>query len=82
MTATFQCQECKTLIDDAELEILRQELGSDEGESCPNCGSYDVDIAPHRSATIKRPDLWGAVNDTFQTEAELNGIRDSQGRLL
>jgi hypothetical protein len=42
----------------------------------------DLIYAVDRNATVKRPDLWGAVNDTFQTEAELNGIRDSQGRLL
>jgi hypothetical protein len=42
----------------------------------------DLIYAVDRNATVKRPDLWGAVNDTFQTEAELNGIRDSPGRLL
>ena len=32
--------------------------------------------------TIKRPDLWGNVTATHQTEAELNGFRASQGALL
>ena len=32
--------------------------------------------------TIKRPDLWGNVTGTHQTEAELNGFRASQGALL
>jgi hypothetical protein len=35
-----------------------------------------------RLATVKRATLFDGVVDTFQTEAELNGFRDSQGRLL
>ena len=38
--------------------------------------------AAERQATVKKPDLFGRVTDTFQTEAELNGFRQSQGRLL
>lgn len=34
------------------------------------------------AATVKRPDLWGNVTDTFATETELNGHRLTQGRLL
>ena len=33
-------------------------------------------------ATVKRVDLYGNVVDTHQTEAELNGFRPSQGRML
>lgn len=32
--------------------------------------------------TVKRPDLFGNVKDTYQTEAELNGWRVKQGSLL
>lgn len=35
-----------------------------------------------RASTVKRVDLWGAVTDTHQTEAELNGFRATQGALL
>ena len=31
--------------------------------------------------TVKRADLFGNVSDTYQTEAELNGIRQTQGGL-
>ena len=82
MTATFQCQECETLIDDALLEALCCELGTEKRESCPNCGSCDLDIAPYQPATVKRATLFDGVVDTFQTEAELNGWRPSQGRML
>lgn len=32
--------------------------------------------------TIKRIPLWGNVLDTYRTEAELNGFRPEQGRML
>ena len=32
--------------------------------------------------TVTKPDLFGNVHDTFQTEAELNGFSPSQGPLL
>ncbi len=32
--------------------------------------------------TVKRVDIFGTVTDTYQTEAELNGIRASQGALF
>lgn len=35
-----------------------------------------------KAATVKRATLWNGVVDTFQTEAELNGFRASQGMLL
>ncbi|OGT54339.1 MAG: hypothetical protein A3E01_15350 [Gammaproteobacteria bacterium RIFCSPHIGHO2_12_FULL_63_22] len=37
--------------------------------------------APLAPATVKRADLFGNVTDTYATEAELNGIRQSQGQL-
>lgn len=33
-------------------------------------------------ATVQRVDLWGNLIDTHQTEAELNGFRPTQGRML
>ena len=45
----------------------------------------DVGGAPEQAAvgtpTVKRVDLEGNVIDTFQTEAELNGIRQTQGAM-
>lgn len=38
--------------------------------------------APGKVATVKRATLFDGVVDTFQTEAELNGFRASQGMLL
>lgn len=32
--------------------------------------------------TVKRPDLFGNVTDTYATEAELNGWKPSQGKLI
>lgn len=34
------------------------------------------------AATVKRASLWDGVQDTHQTEAELNGFRATQGALL
>lgn len=39
-------------------------------------------LCPIEPASVKRPDLFGNVNDTYQTEAELNGWRQKQGSLL
>ncbi len=35
-----------------------------------------------KPATVQRVDLFGNMTDTFQTEAELNGHKASQGRLI
>ncbi len=35
-----------------------------------------------RSETVKRVDLFGVVTDTYQTERELNGWRETQGKLI
>ena len=40
---------------------------------------------PHEAServTVKRVDIFGTVIDTYQTEAELNGFRAKQGRLI
>lgn len=37
---------------------------------------------PDRPAYVERVDLWGNVTSTYQTEAELNGHRPTQGVLL
>jgi len=40
------------------------------------------EAVPAGGTTVKRPDLFGNVHDTYQTEAELNGFRPTQGDLL
>ena len=42
--------------------------------------AYPYPALPTR--TVKRADLFGAVTDTFATEAELNGFRPTQGAFL
>lgn len=32
--------------------------------------------------TVKRPDLFGHVHDTYATETELNGFKPTQGALI
>lgn len=58
---------------------------------CPRCGDRfnhePVLGRPHSCPgpdreTVKRPDLFGTVHETYQTESELNGWRASQGRML
>lgn len=48
-----------------------------------DCTSGHVPVAaPSPAPTVKRATLWDGVADTFQTEAEMNGFRATQGRLL
>lgn len=44
----------------------------------------DCDCDCHTPAveTVKRPDLFGNVTDTFASEGELNGFRPTQGRMI
>lgn len=42
----------------------------------------DCDLERPTSITVKRPDLFGGLHDTYQTETELNGWKASQGALL
>lgn len=37
---------------------------------------------PQEPPTVKRATLWDGVHDTHQTERELNGWREQQGKLL
>lgn len=53
---------------------LRERLAPPSGAPAPP--------APHEPETVKRATLWGDVHDTHQTETELNGWRERQGRLL
>ena len=55
------------------------EPASNPSNTHPNHKQYPPE-APR--TTVKRVDLFGAVIDTFQSEAELNGHRESQGRML
>ncbi len=48
--------------------------------TCSDC--LDTVQPSDRGATVKRVDLFGNVTDTFQTEAELNGHKATQGRLI
>lgn len=50
------------------------------GDVLPAAGSGNGDVGA--TATVKRIDLEGNVTDTFQTEAELAGIRAQQGDLI
>lgn len=40
------------------------------------------DAIYHTAETVKRPDLFGHVHDTYATETELNGFRPTQGALI
>lgn len=53
--------------------------GSVAGEAGSGAGGEPPPDAA--SSTVKRVDLSGNVTDTFQTEAELNGIRAQQGAM-
>ena len=44
----------------------------------PRC----TDRTPPETETVKRADLFGNITDSHQTEAELNGWRESQGTLF
>lgn len=41
-----------------------------------------MSVVAREPETVKRADLFGNVLDTFATEGELNGYRESQGRML
>lgn len=45
-------------------------------------GRIGVEEASRASETVKRKDIFGNVTDTYQTEAELAGIRAEQGDLF
>lgn len=38
--------------------------------------------SPAPTETVKRADLFGNITDTHRTEAELNGFRPTQGKML
>jgi hypothetical protein len=43
---------------------------------------FELPEVPKPKPTVKRPSLFGEVEDTMQTEAELNGWREQQGDLF
>jgi hypothetical protein len=58
---------------------------------CSRCGAAnyivnecgcDPNNVPTGVPTVKRADLFGNVVDTHKTEAELNGFRATQGKLV
>jgi len=71
---------------DADAALARQHgLGKPVAPAESDLAAGDVGGAPKQAAvgtpTVKRVDLEGNVIDTFQTEAELNGIRQTQGAM-
>lgn len=54
--------------------------GAGRGLVLTRGASQTTDVS--KPYTVKRPDLFGAVHDTYQTERELNGIRETNGRLF
>ena len=68
LTVTYQCGHYATFATRSNIEGDCQAPGM-----CPKCAI---------PTTVKRPDLFGNVTDTHQTETELNGFRASQGALL
>lgn len=68
-----------TTLCDAGCSRVATTRGADGADYCPEC--YKVSKGGRRE-TVKRASLWGGVQDTYRTEAELNGFRPSQGALL
>lgn len=56
--------------------------GRTDGAVPDAAGSGSGSVAPDSGSTVKRIGLDGTVTDTFQTEAELAGIKPAQGDLL
>lgn len=76
---TGLCQRCNRLkyvsaTTDKRGHHLTFELDNGEPHDC------ERQDAP--APTVKRVTLWGDVEDTHQTETELNGWREQQGKLL
>ena len=67
-----------------------------EGLACEGVGTHEddcpglareasrrvIDDCGPEPVTVKRSTLWDGIEDTYQTEAEINGFRAEQGTLL
>ena len=78
MSAPYEvkCDDCKRTI--RMTGSLRE---SAAGGVCVGCRVVR-EAGGERPPTVKRVDIFGVVHDTHATEAELNGWRPKQGRML
>ena len=70
---TWKCPECREWV---ELPLREQQRFK-----ASHLGECRDTMSRRPVATVKRATLWDGVEDTYQTEAELNGFRARQGAL-